>query len=187
MKEIADKFMKQQLLKMSGAEADRKLELRKFPLTETVDSPNFESVTFEQLEALHGDKPVRLQKYNYSASSAFGRMELFFSDGLVSPAFECTYFSSNWAKHEKTWPTSKPVKKISLKMHKDNYVLGMKFLDENDNELDKWESSGAANWLPAKEIPAGFEVIGIYGDTKKNYDKIQFGLLIWNPKWASQN
>ena len=60
----------------------------------------------------------------------------------------------------------------------------MKFLDENDNELDMWESSSSYDWRPATVIPPGFEVIGIYGNKSKGMD-VHFGLLIWNPKWAS--
>ena len=46
MKDVLDKFMKEQLLKMSGSADDWTLELRKFPLID-VDSPNYESVTHE--------------------------------------------------------------------------------------------------------------------------------------------
>ena len=80
---------------------------------------------------------------------------------------------------------SDPVKKISLKMSS-KCVFGMKFLDKNDNELSKWENSDSATWEDAIVIPDGWEVIGVYGDTRQNAS-LQFGLLIWNPRWASQN
>ena len=77
---------------------------------------------------------------------------------------------------------SEPVKKISLKMHV-NSVYGMKFLDKNDNELSKWENYDGGIWSDAIVVPNGFEVIGVYGNTNTNYN-LQFGLLIWNPRWA---
>ena len=52
MKDVVDKFMKNQLQLMSGSEDDSPLELRKLPLTPTVNSPNYESVTLEYLKAL---------------------------------------------------------------------------------------------------------------------------------------
>ena len=48
MKETFDELMKKELLLMSGSVEDwPPLELRKFPITESVDAPNYESVTFE--------------------------------------------------------------------------------------------------------------------------------------------
>ena len=72
MNDVFDTLMKKQLLKMAGSEVDcpplelekiplidyppAPLELRKLPIID-VDSPNFESVTFEKLSAL-SDKPI---------------------------------------------------------------------------------------------------------------------------------
>ena len=59
----------------------------------------------------------------------------------------------------------------------------MKFLDEKDNEIVKWETGSNGTWAPeTKEIPDGFEIIGLYGDTRKDHNDPQFGFLIWNPK-----
>ena len=58
MKDEADKFMKNQLQLMSGSGSDSDdvpLELRKLPLTQTVDSPNYESTTLEELKVLSCD------------------------------------------------------------------------------------------------------------------------------------
>ena len=49
------------------------------------------------------------------------------------------------------------------------YVSGIQFLDEKDNKLVDWEGHNSGNWEPAKEIPDGFEIIGLYGDTRKAY------------------
>ena len=71
-------------------------------------------------------------------------------------------------------------------MSNDGCVGGMKFLDEKDNELLKWETKDGT-WQPAKEIPDGFEIIGLFGDTRKSYKGAQFGFLLWNPKPSSQD
>ena len=55
MKDVVDKFMTKQLQLMSGSEDDWPLEVRKLPLTETVDSPNYESVTLKFLKTLSSD------------------------------------------------------------------------------------------------------------------------------------
>ena len=62
MKDVLDKFMKNQLQKMSGAVEDTRwtfTELRKFPLM-NIEAPNFESVTLEKLKAQPTDKPIKL-------------------------------------------------------------------------------------------------------------------------------
>ena len=56
MKDYFDTLMKKQLREMSGLKAGWTFEeVRKFPVTTKVDSPNFESVTFEKLNALSRD------------------------------------------------------------------------------------------------------------------------------------
>ena len=59
----------------------------------------------------------------------------------------------------------------------------MKLLDENDNEIDKWDISDGSSDYTWKTtiIDDGFEIIGIYGDSRKDYKHPQFGFLIWNP------
>ena len=71
-------------------------------------------------------------------------------------------------------------------MHPTGCVSGMQFLDEKDNELAKWEYSDGT-WQPAKDIPAGFEIIGLYGDSRKDFAGAQFGFLLWNPRPSKQN
>ena len=60
------------------------------------------------------------------------------------------------------------------------YVAGIQFLDEKDNEIAKYDSLSSGDWSEAKTLPEGFEIIGIYGNTTKPYDDIQFGFLLWN-------
>ena len=59
-------------------------------------------------------------------------------------------------------------------------MRGIQFLDEKDNEIVKWTFGGEETWQ-TKELPDGFEIIGVYGDTRAGYD-VKFGFLIWNPK-----
>ena len=69
------------------------------------------------------------------------------------------------------------------------YFRGIQFLDEKDNEIVKLESNDYGDWGPAKELPAGFEIIGVYGNTTKNGSNPQFGFLLWNPKpvWLNEH
>ena len=67
-------------------------------------------------------------------------------------------------------------------MNSSSHVNGIQFLDEKDNELAKWDRVSSGDWTQAKEIPHGFEIIGIYGDTTKKTAGVQFGFLIWNPR-----
>ena len=126
--------MKKQLQKMAGREDDWTLELRKFPLTTKVDLPNFESVTFEQLRTF--DKPIKLEKITIY-HHAVRRLELSFTNGMESAAYQNKSYSKSDTSYEQTWDTEKKIKKISMRA--DDYVRGMKFLDENDNELFKWD------------------------------------------------
>ena len=84
IKDYFDEQIKKELLLMSGSEDDWQLELRKFPITESVDAPNFESITFEQLQTL--DKPPNLQKFNVH-HGAITKIELFFDNGLGSASY----------------------------------------------------------------------------------------------------
>ena len=159
--------------KMSGLKKDWQLELRKFPLSDKVDTPNFESVTIEKLNALATENPVKLQGFN-CYSTGLSKIELFFTNGLESADYQLTYFKTSHAKSEQTCDTSKQIKKISVKLYassssNDIYVNGIKFLDKNDNELVKWEGHKENGTWETKEIPDGFEIIGLYGDTRKEY------------------
>ena len=73
-------------------------------------------------------------------------------------------------------------------MRNNGSVGGIQLLDEKDNELAKLSSAidGGA-WQPAKEIPDLFEIIGVYGNTTKDYKTLQFGFLIWNRKQFNLN
>ena len=198
MKEVFDTLMKKQLKKMAGSEVDcppleleniplndcPPLELRKFPIIDG-DSTNFESATFEQLKAL--GKPIKLQKLVWR-HSYMKALELHFTDGLESATYTSSSFSSSNNSHEITWDTSKQIKKVSIYLRNNGSVGGIQLLDEKNNELVI--HSGAANngaWQPAKEIPDGFEIIGVYGDTTKDYCKVQFGFLIWNGNQSNLN
>ena len=109
MKDVVDKFMKTKLQKMSGLADDWTLELRKLPIID-VDTPNYESVTIEQVTALSTDKPVKLQKIIYEEGGPMTRLELFFTNGLESAAYQ--NHTSRFTQHEKTWDISKQIKKI---------------------------------------------------------------------------
>ena len=77
---------------MSGSVRDGPpLELRKFPITKTVDNPNYESVTLEELQS--ADKPAKLQKFNVH-HGAITKIELFFDNGLGSASYQTTAYSS---------------------------------------------------------------------------------------------
>ena len=164
---------------MSGSADDWIMELRKFSIIDVV-SPNFESVNLEKLTTLQTDKPVKLQKIIYEEGGPMTKLELFFTNGLESAALQI--HSSRYTAHEQTWDSSKQIKKISIKLQSGGRMCGMKFLDEKDNEIVKWDHDSNTTWTPAKEIPDGFEIIGLYADTRKDYDAPQFGFLIWNPK-----
>ena len=172
---------------MSGSEDNTRWtfdELRKFPLM-TVDSPNFESVTFEKLKSLSTDKPIRLQSFNCHYH-LLKRIELCFTDGLESAVYQLSDYKDH-PKSEMILDARKQIKKISIRLYSGTYLSGMNFLDEKDNEIVKWDNGTAGTWQPAKELPDGFEIIGIYGDTRKDYTNPQFGFLLWNPKLPSQN
>ena len=184
MKDVVDKFMKKQLLMMSGTEDDSTLELRKFHLM-NIDSINFESVNLEQLKALT-NKPVKLQNFT-SYCNPLTKIELFFTNGFESASYESIKNTTTRAKIEQTWDTSKQIKKIAVKFVNTSEMRGIKFLDEKDTEIVNWDGGPSIPWQPAKEIPAGFEIIGIYGNTTDMGWNVQFGLLIWNPKPSSLN
>ena len=106
MKDYFDTLMKEQLQKMDGSvEKDWPLELRKFPVTTTaIESPNFESITFEKLKALSSDKPIKLQKIiGYGGN--ISKLELIFTNELEKAVFQ-TINSSDTGK-EITWDGSK--------------------------------------------------------------------------------
>ena len=67
---------------MAGLEDDWPLELRKFQLTDKLDAPNFESVTFEELKVLLADKQPKLQGFNCYNSNGLRKIELIFTNGL---------------------------------------------------------------------------------------------------------
>ena len=159
-----DKRMKNQLQKMSGLEDDWPLELRKLPLTK-IDSPNFESVTIDKLKLLSSDKLPRLQSYSYWWG-ALTRIELNFTNEFDSAGYQTTSHTSSYKKCDQKWDGSKKVKKVSLRFHTNGAIYGMKLLDENDNEIDKWDHGGTGSgftWSQAV-IDDGFEIIGVYGD-----------------------
>ena len=168
IKDNFDTLMKKQLGKMAGSENEKPLELRKFAIAKEVEQPNFESVTIEQLKVL--DKPPKLQQFN-CYFSYMTKIELSFTNGLETAAYETTSYSSDNEKSEQTLDISKKIKKISIRV--DNYsdIRGIQFLDEKNNEIAKWEGYDEGTWQPAKEIPDGFEIIGIYGDTTKGSAK----------------
>ena len=66
MKDVVDEFMKKQLRKMSGSVNNNWTieELRKLPLTDNIVNVNFESSTFEKLQSLPRDRPIKLQRFN---------------------------------------------------------------------------------------------------------------------------
>ena len=133
MKAVVDKFMKEQLRKMSGlVEKVQPLELRRFALT-NVDEPNFESITLEKLKTLSTDKPIKLQQLNYYNSN-MTMIDLIFTDGLEKATFKS--HNADGSAKEMKWDISKQIKKIALKKN-GNYVCGIQFLDEKDNEIVK--------------------------------------------------
>ena len=76
--------MKDQLLKMAGLKVDWKGgELRKMPLTDKLDNPNFESVNLENLKTLSTNELPKLQGFNcYGMFAGFSKIELIFTNGL---------------------------------------------------------------------------------------------------------
>ena len=75
--------MKDQLLKMAGLKVDWKGgELRKMPLTDKLDNPNFESVNLENLEALSTNELPKLQGFNCYKHVGLRKIELTFTNGL---------------------------------------------------------------------------------------------------------
>ena len=165
VKDVVDEFMKTQLQEMSGSFNNNWTfeELRKFPLTNNIEKINFESVTFEKLESLPRDKPIKLQRFN-CYYTALSKIELFFTNELESAAYQNTTHTPSRKEYELTWDASKEIKKISIKFE-GKVVRGLKFLDEKDSEIVKWDSETGGTWSDAKSIPEGFEIIGIYGDT----------------------
>ena len=99
------------------------------------------------------DKPAKLQKFNIQ-NECITKVELFFDNGLGSASYEVTNHSSGLKKYEKTWDTSRQIKKVSVKSD-GVYVYGIQFLDENDSEIVKWNEDSRGTWT-AKEIPDGF-------------------------------
>ena len=152
-------------------------ELIKLPIKGN-ETSNFESITLEKLKALT-DKP-KLQKFKTDDGPWYG-IELFFSNGLENVKYSTVHRSSLMNK-EHTWDNSKQIKKVATRLHGNGFVSGIKFLDEKDNEIYKWEYS-TGTYQPTKEIPDGFEIIGLYGDTTKaDANAAQFGFLLWKPK-----
>ena len=47
---------------------------------------------------------------------------------------------------------------------------GVKFLDDKDNELGKWDSVEEKGEWSTKEVDDGFYIVGLYGDTTKSRD-----------------
>ena len=73
-------------------------------------------------------------------------------------------------------------------MRSNGSVGGIQLQDEKDNELVKYSGYTAdGTWQPAKEIPEGFEIIGVYGNTTNDCYHLQFGFLIWNRKQSNLN
>ena len=166
VKDCFDKLMKKQLQKMCGLEEDWLLEIRKIPITDAVDSVNFESVTLEKLKAI--DKPIKLQKITMR-HSGLTALELDFNSGLESARYQTISFDQQHNKYEMTLDSSKQIKKILTRVRSDGFITGFKFLDENDNEIAKLESDNYGDWKKQDmEIPDGFSIIGVYGNTKMN-------------------
>ena len=167
---------------MSGLmEEVQPLELRKFSLT-NVDKPNFESITLEKLKALSTDKPIKLQQVNYYTAN-MTMIDLLFTNGLESATFKSSNVSGS--KKEIKLDISKQIKKVAIRTGSGR-LNGIKFLDEKDNEIVQHVGSNTGDWTE-KELPQGFEIIGVYGNTAKPYSEIQIGFLIWNPKPLSLN
>ena len=73
-------------------------------------------------------------------------MELCFTNGLENAAYYCADGNSSKSKKEIPWDSSKQIKKISIKLNSSPYMYGIKFLDENDNELGKHDGSSNGDW-----------------------------------------
>ena len=73
-------------------------------------------------------------------------MELHFTRGLENAAYYCADGNSGRSKFELKWDTSKQIKKISINLTSSSHVYGIKFLDENDNELGKHVGSNGGDW-----------------------------------------
>ena len=80
-----------------------------------------------------------------------------------------------------TLDTSKQIKKILTRVGSGG-IRGIQFLDENDNEITKVESSDLGKWNQAMELPDGFSIIGVYGNTTTSNSDPKFGFLIWNQR-----
>ena len=175
-----DKDLINQYQKLSGT--GWKPEVRKLPLMQ-IDAPNFESVTVEKLEQLSkSGKVPKLQSYSHW-HNFLTRIELNFSNEFDSAVYQTTSYASSHPKYDQKWDASRKIKKVSVLFHTSGYIYGMKLLDENDNEIDKWDRSGGNSdytW-ETTIIDDGFEIIGIYGDSRKDLTHPQFGFLIWNP------
>ena len=155
--DLLDKLMKKQLKMMSGLEENTRWtfeELRKFPLTKRMDSPNFESVTFEKLKSLPNDKPVKLERFT-TYCEHLTKIELIFSNGLENAAYTTTSFHESHAKYEQTWDNSRQIKQISIRLDHHPAVTGMQFLDEKDDEIVNWEGKSDGTWHQ-NVIPEGF-------------------------------
>ena len=82
-----------------------------------------------------------------------------------------------------TLDISKQIKKIFTKVESSGHYRGFQFFDENDNEIAKVESAKYGVWKKqAMELPDGFSILGVYGNTNTDYNDPKFGFLIWNKR-----
>ena len=86
----------------------------------------------------------------------------------------------------KTLDPQKTIRKVCIRLNKqNNFIFGVKILDDTGAELANLFDSGAGygEWQ-TQEIPEGKEIIGFYGNTTQ--ERIQcFGLVVWTPNPAA--
>lgn len=109
-------------------------------------------------------KRIKLEKISFQ-DSALHKIKLHFLQDIETPMLNCATPSGK--PKVKQIDTTRTIRKICLRIRPaDNFIFGFKLLDESGAEIVNLFDSGAGygEWQ-IQEVPEGYEIIGLYGNS----------------------
>ena len=139
-------------------------------------------------------KPVKLQSIHWRNNDVLKGMQLKFTNGIETPIFQKDALDAReaagranhgkWALKSVNLDTKRRISKVSVRVRPEQYFMdGMRLYDENDEMVIdlKWCDSKDSVW-ETRNIPDGYEIIGLYMSKKGHEEAIQsLGFNLWKP------
>ena len=102
---------------------------------------------------------------NLNTSNKLAAMQLVFSNGLESPMFAVEGAPSDEVKILEI-DTSRTIRYVSMSIHSDNSINGLRLLDEDQEVIATTASD--EQWSDNRPIPEGKHIIGLRINTESN-------------------